>query len=207
MKHETHGLSKTRLYGIYHNMKQRCYNPNATSYDYYGGKGVKICSEWLDDFAKFYNWAMVNGYREDLTIDRIDSNKGYSPENCRWITPEENSARGPYEKIEKEESEIKRIRELTGLSQPKFCEKYGIPHVTLRKWEQGHRSPPDYVVELLEFKVREDFGMKDDLIRRSELLQKMHEFCKHQRYLVPEEIWEMIENMPSYDEENSQIEK
>lgn len=85
-----HGLTDTRLYGIFHNMKQRCYNPNNPKYNAYGGKGITICSEWLEDFEKFYNWALQNGYQEHLTIDRIENKKAYQPDNCRWITMEEN---------------------------------------------------------------------------------------------------------------------
>ena len=74
-------------------MKQRCYNPNDPKYGSYGGKGVTIFQGWLDDFQTFYNWAMENVYADDLTIDRINSKKGYAPENCRWITMKENRER------------------------------------------------------------------------------------------------------------------
>lgn len=91
----THGLSDSRLYGIYSGMKQRCYNPNNSHYKWYGGKGITICDEWMNEngLQNFITWSLNNGYNEHLTIDRIDSNLGYSPTNCRWLSASENSAK------------------------------------------------------------------------------------------------------------------
>lgn len=82
----THGGTHTRLYSIWASMKTRCLNPNSKAYHYYGGRGISICDEWKDNFSAFRDWALSNGYRDDLTLDRIDSDKDYSPENCKWST-------------------------------------------------------------------------------------------------------------------------
>ena len=89
MAKRTHGLSKEKLYGIWYNILFRCYNPKCNMYKHYGGRGIGVCQEWAENFTAFYEWALTNGYKPELSIDRIDVNKGYSPENCRWITMEE----------------------------------------------------------------------------------------------------------------------
>lgn len=87
----THNKYNTRLYTIYNGMKQRCFNVNSSHYKNYGGRGISICKEWIGDngFKEFYEWAMNNGYRDELTIERINVNEGYCVENCKWITPSE----------------------------------------------------------------------------------------------------------------------
>lgn len=82
-----HGMKKTRIYKSWERIKRRCNNPK--TYKNYGGRGIKVCDEWSKDFMAFYEWAMANGYRDDLTIDRIDVNGNYEPNNCRWVTMKE----------------------------------------------------------------------------------------------------------------------
>ena len=92
------GLSKTRLYGVYSNIKDRCYNPNCSAYKNYGAKGVRMCDEWYNDFIAFYEWAQSHGYQKGLSIDRLNSEGPYSPENCEWVTVGENTRRSNIER-------------------------------------------------------------------------------------------------------------
>lgn len=118
-----HNLSKTRISSIYHNIKQRCNNPNSSAYKDYGGRGIKICNEWNNSFLSFYEWAMDNGYSDELSIDREDNDGNYCPENCRWITHKKQMSNT-------RRNLIYTIDDKT-LCLSEWCEKYEMPYWTV----------------------------------------------------------------------------
>lgn len=83
----------SKLKNTYYEIKSRCYNEKNNAFKYYGGKGIEVCDEWINDPNSFQEWALSNGYAENLTIDRINSDQNYCPDNCRWITRAENTRR------------------------------------------------------------------------------------------------------------------
>lgn len=123
-KRKTHGMSKTRLYHIWSDMKGRCYRTHNKNYGLYGGKGIRVCDEWKNNFQAFCNWALANGYSENLTIDRIDSNKNYEPNNCRWATQREQCNNISRNHLLTYKGETKTMSEWADIT--------GIPYTTLR---------------------------------------------------------------------------
>ena len=86
-----HGGIREPLYTVWEGMKQRCTNIKHNSYHNYGGRGIRVCDEWKNDYSAFRKWAISNGYRKGLTLERVNNNDGYSPANCKWITNREQS--------------------------------------------------------------------------------------------------------------------
>ena len=87
----THSTSRSKLYSVWHNMKQRCGNTRNPAYKDYGGRGIQVCPEWAGSFESFAEWALSSGYSPSLSLDRINNDRGYFPENCRWATPKEQA--------------------------------------------------------------------------------------------------------------------
>lgn len=131
VKSYKHGLSRTRLYKVFRDMKTRCYNSNSPDFKNYGAKGVKICKEWLDDFLVFQKWALENGYDENApkgqcTIDRINFNGNYEPSNCRWITIAEQNKNKTYKKSKWDISILQKIADVKSLSRKEVAKKLGL---------------------------------------------------------------------------------
>lgn len=125
MSKKKHGMSGTRLYRIWKNMKDRCNKPKHHNYERYGGRGIRVCEEWQNDFMAFYTWAMANGYQEDLTIDRKDNDGNYEPSNCRWATQREQlNNRGDFNVLVTYKGKTQTLME--------WSEETGLPFATLR---------------------------------------------------------------------------
>ena len=88
---KTHNLTNNRIYSIWHGIKARCFNNNEKAYKNYGERGITLCEEWKNNFMTFYNWSINNGYQDNLTIDRINVNGNYEPNNCRWVNQKQQS--------------------------------------------------------------------------------------------------------------------
>ena len=126
---EFYGKQYPRLYSIWTNMKSRCYNCNFPEYKYYGNRGIKICETWKNNFYNFLTWALSNGYTDNLTIDRIEVNGDYEPNNCRWADAEtqannkQNTLRVPFE---------------NNMSLHQVCRKYGFNYKTETAYYYRH---------------------------------------------------------------------
>ena len=126
----THNLSGTRLYHIWNGMRGRCYYQNHPSYVNYGGRGIAVCEEWKSDFMIFREWALTNGYEEHLTIDRINNDGNYEPNNCRWVT---RSVQNSNQRKRRRLDRPRRVMwEMDGVTKSRkdWCLEYGVNETT-----------------------------------------------------------------------------
>lgn len=127
-----HGWSGTKLYKRWHQLKRRCLDEKCTSYNYYGGRGITICEDWKE-FINFKDWALKNGYKENLQIDRVDNNGDYTPENCRFVTPEENIRNSRITKLNYDiAEEIRMVHAKGELTKTKIGLVFGISRNTVK---------------------------------------------------------------------------
>ena len=116
-------MNNKRISRIYSNMKTRCYNPTSNRYHCYGGRGIKVCDDWKSSFANFKEWALNNGYTDNLCLDRINNNGNYEPSNCRWVTKKQNSNNTSFNRILTYNGETHTMSE--------WCEILGVKLQTL----------------------------------------------------------------------------
>lgn len=141
-KNWVHGGEPQKLYNAWCNMRRRCYEKKNHKYKNYGGRGIKICDDWLHDFCSFRDWALSNGYSETLTLDRVDVNGNYEPNNCRWVTQKtQQNNRSNNHRIEYngEIHTMAEWAEITGISYRtiKDREKRGLPSRLVLCKERG----------------------------------------------------------------------
>lgn len=142
------GLHSSKLYDVWSGIKRRCYNSDCRNYKNYGGRGITVCELWKNSFLAFYEWAMMNGYKENMSIDRIDNDGPYSPENCRWATAKQqanNRRTSHHVDYCGKEYTIPELSQLFGVeygifytrmyrlgfSIDKYIKKYGIPNLNI----------------------------------------------------------------------------
>lgn len=153
----SHGLSKSRIYRIYRHMVNRCKNKRVESYPLYGGRGISVCDEW-QKFEPFYEWSMKNGYSPELSIDRIDNEKGYSPNNCQWSSSVDQARNKRNTVCSKEIAD--KVRELRsiGVRNKDVSDLLGLCRTTVsdithhRTWSDGnHAKGSGKTIKLIEF--------------------------------------------------------
>ena len=133
----THGLSKHTLYRKWSGMITRTTNKKELCYKNYGHKGIIICKEWRNDFLSFYNWAIENGWKEGLTIDRIDVNGNYDPSNCQWITMKENTMKDRYSEF------------ILNNKSKEICLRYKSEHITITELAKQYQTYKEIISRIL----------------------------------------------------------
>jgi hypothetical protein len=141
----THGMSKHPLYSVHKSMLARCLNPNSNDYPMYGGRGISVCSEWIENRESFFSWAMSNGWAKGLLIDRIDVNGNYEPSNCRFVdTVVSARNKRPSSFFNKlTESDVESMRRLSdsGVSVRKIAKQFGVAYSAAWKTVKGINHP------------------------------------------------------------------
>lgn len=140
----THGLSKSRTHRIWRGIKTRCQNPKAHAYANYGGRGIRVCEEW-QSFEPFWEWAQANGYNDTLSIDRVDVNGDYCPENCRWVDVKTQANN-------KRTSRKYTVKEKT-LTEAEWRRNIGVGQCTISKWRSKRGEA--YVIQRIEQALKE----------------------------------------------------
>lgn len=145
--HLVHGFggrtNRPRIYSVWKAMKNRCYRKSHAEYDRYGGRGITVCDEWKNDFTAFKDWAYSSGYKEDLEIDRIDNNRGYCPENCRWVTKKQNANNRSSNLHVYFRGELRTISEIAEMVNLPYWTIY--QRVTKLKWKGEDLSRPSRI--------------------------------------------------------------
>ena len=136
-KHKMHGLSKHPLYYKWWSMICRCTYSSNDNYKYYGGKGVRVCQEWLESFLAFYNWSIENGWELGLTIDRLDPEGDYEPGNCRFLTASENSRRASVKGTANKINQLKHFLS-SDITITAVAKEMGVSRSTIYRWIKKH---------------------------------------------------------------------
>ena len=186
---QRHGKTGNRIYNIYRGMKTRCFCKNDYHYKWYGAKGITICQEWLDDFMSFYNWSLENGYKDNLTIDRIDVNGNYEPSNCRWIdhkTQCNNRHNSRYIEINGEKKTLAQWCEIyayTGVGKNSVARrlKKGITGEALFAPLPFKKDPRRIVQKTLDGKIIRIFDKLIDVQHAGYCKGQIANVCKHKK--------------------------
>lgn len=137
---KTHGMSNDKLYNVWRSMKSRCTLPSQKSYKDYGGRGITVCEEWVNDFVCFYEWSVDNGYKDGLTIDRIDNDGNYEPTNCKWSTRTEQQKN-------KRNTKLYTVFGIVG-NKTELVRHFGISRTTLRRRIESGMSVEEAFIDL-----------------------------------------------------------
>jgi len=160
-RNTTHGLSRHPLYSVYRDMLRRCYNKKRSEYKNYGGRGVKVCKAWCDDFKVFFDWAIENGWEKGLTIE--DNERGYYPSNCIFIPLEDQSRNRRNVKLYLFRGVLRSVTEIA-----KLC---NIPRTTFRRFLDSGMNPK---LALKQAKLSAEMTRKGRLIQRNTIIEIVH---------------------------------